>query len=315
MISQLPQRVIHEMAQRHHRFHYYLWHRLRNSWPLLTKSERQAVRDINPAWTPSRPALDAARRAARDNDSGEDFLYMHRCMIAFANDILARVNDPAYPRVEGWRHMPPPGDADYPVPEFPDSGLEEVKSADHFKHFISPWERKYTDPDYLKGVTLGQLGSDIEFTIYNDSHMRWTAPSPVGYRPSTALTQEIDAQWDAPIYDYMGDTYSSRVNPIFWKIHGWVDERIEDWKHAHGITGAIEWRGTWVGPTAYHEHFHSVRRGAVEAVAAEDDVPDELRRIDGIISVSAAAGFDGFIRPTPRRPRPEVQTSRRRTQL
>ena len=308
MIPKLPRQVIREIAQRRHRFHHYLWHRLRNSWPLLTESERQAIRDIDPAWSPPRPALDAARRPARDNDSGEDFLFMHRRMIALANDILARANDPAYPRVEGWPRIPPPGDTDYPVPEFPESELEEVKSADYFARFISPWERRYTDPGYLKGVTLGQLGSDIEFTIHNDLHMRWSASSPVGYRPSTALTQEIDAQWDAPAYDYLGDTYSSHVNSIFWKIHGWVDARVEDWKRAHGIRGEIEWIGTWVGPAAHHGHLPSVARGGSEVDA--DEGHDALRRIDRIISSSSASGFDGFIRPMPRRQRPGTHTSR-----
>lgn len=307
MIPKLPRQVVCEIAQRRHRFHHYLWHRLRNSWPLLTESEQQAVRDIDPAWSPARPALDAARRAARDNDSGEDFLFMHRRMIALADDLLARANDPAYLRVEGWRRIPPPGDADYPVPEFPESELEEVKSADYFARFILPWEQRYTDPGYLKGVTLGQLGSDIEFTIYNDLHMRWSASSHVGYRPSTALTYEIDAQWDAPAYDYLGDTYSCLVNPIFWKIQGWVDERIEDWKRAHGINGDIQWIGTWVGPAVYPEHLHSVAQGGTEVDA--DKGHDPLRRIDRIISSSSASGFDGFIRPTPRGQRSGMHTS------
>jgi len=301
VIPKLPQPVISEMAQRRHRFHHYLWHRLRNSWPHLTERERQAVRDINPVWVPPRPALDVTRRPARDNGSGEDFLFMHRQMIALVNDILARVNDPAYPRVEGWRHVPPPGDADYPAPEFPDSGLEEVKSARYFEQFISPWERRYTDPVYLRSVTLGQLGSDMEFTIHNDLHLRWAAPSPVGYRASTAFSVEIDPQWDAPVYDYLGDTYASHVNPIFWKIHGWVDDRIEDWKRARSISGEIKWTGTWVGPTAHldEDHLREVQRGAVEEAGASSDVQDELRQINRIISASAASEFDGFFRPTP----------------
>lgn len=303
MIPKLPRQVISEMAQRRHRFHHYLWHRLRNSWPQLTERERQAVRDINPAWVPPRPALDPLRRPARDNDSGEDFLFMHRQMIALVNDILARVNDPAYPRVEGWRRVPPPGDADYPAPEFPDSGLEEVKSAQYFEQVIRLWERRYTDPGYLRSVTLGQLGSDVEFTIHNDLHMRWAAPSAVGYRESTAINAEIDPYWDAPVYDYLGDTYASHVNPVFWKIHGWVDDRIEDWKRARGISTEIEWTGTWVGPTAQHHvhHLREVQRGAVEEAGASSEALEELRRIDGIISASAASGFDGFFRPTPSR--------------
>jgi hypothetical protein len=294
----LPAQVVEAMAQRRWRFHHYLWHRLRNSWLRLTESERQAVGNIDSAWMPPRPALDALRRPLRDNDSGEDFLFMHRRMIAFVNDVLKMVNDPVYPRIEGWRSVPQPEAADYPVPEFFDSELEKVKSAKYFKQFIAPWERQYTNFDYLREVTLGQLGSDMQFTIHHDVHMRWAAPSPVGYRPPTSITQEIDVQWDAPAYDYLGDTYSSPVNPIFWKLHGWMDDRVEDWQRAHGIKGEVEWKGTWIGPTVGHDGHADV------LMANSSEVQDNMRRIDRIISGSRASEFDGFFRPMAFRPRP-----------
>lgn len=302
MIAKLPPQVVYAMAQRRRRIHHYLWHRVRDSWLRLSEIERQAVRDVNPGWVPPRPALDALGRPLRDNDSGEDFLFMHRQMIALADDILARAGDPNYPRVEGWRRMPPPDDADYLVPEFPDSELEQVKSPTYFRRFIARWERQFTDPQYLKGVTLGQLGSDIEFTICHALHVRWAARSPVGYRQPEQFTRQISEQWDAPAYDYLGDTYSSHVNPLFWKIHGWIDERIEDWKSAQGITGDIERRDTWVGA---HEAF--------AGGAAEDTVNDEMQRIDYLISESAASDADGFFRPPlplllPREIRPPRKT-------
>jgi hypothetical protein len=303
VIPAIPRRVAVEMARRRRRFHQYLWHRVRNSWLRLTEGERRAVQDINPAWAPSRPALDSMRRPMRENDSGEDFLFMHRCMIDLAKEILSGAGDAAFPRVEGWRSIPPPGDADYPVPEFPESELEEVKSAEYCERVIAPWEARYKDPDYLRGVTLGQLGSDLQFTIHCAVHVRWAAPSPVGYRPSTTSAGEIGARWDAPKYDYLGDTYSSHVNPIFWKIHGWMDDRVEDWKRAHGISGEIEWKGTWLGAGS-HELYRGESLGATFEAAARSDVPDDYYRIDRIISASAASEFDGFFRPPARRPRP-----------
>jgi hypothetical protein len=291
------------MAQRQHRFHHYLWHRVRNAWLRLSEEERQAVRSINPGWEPPHPARDASGRPIRDNDSGEDFLFMHRQMIAHVNATLAQVGDLGYPRVEGWRRVPPPGDADYPVPDFPGSGLEEVKSPEYFEQYIAPWERRYADPDHLRSVTLGQLGCDIEFNIHNDMHMRWAAPSPVGYRPPTAVTGEIDGQWDAPAYDYLGDTYSSHVNPVFWKLHGWVDDRIEDWKRANGVAGDIDWRGAWVGPATHPHHETPHARAGARATrtpAAVAAAPDELQQIDRIISASAVSDTDGFFHPVPR---------------
>jgi len=263
-------------------------------------TEQQGVRDIDPAWVPPRPSLAASRRPMRDNNSGEDFLYMHRQMIARVNAILAEVNDPGYQRVEGWKSVPPPGDADYPIPDFPGSGLEAIKSADYYERFLAPWERQYTDPNYLRSVTLGQLGSDIEYTIHNDLHMRWASPSAIGYRPNTLLAQGIDEKWDNPAYNYLGDTYSSHVNPLFWKLHGWVDDRVEDWKKAHAIDGEIQWQGTWVGPADHHVHPHDgVMASSREATAG--NAPDKLQRIDRIISASSASDFDGFFRPSQQR--------------
>jgi hypothetical protein len=42
------------------------------------------------------------------------------------------------------------------------------------------------------------------------------------------------------------------VNNVFWKLHGWVDERIDRWAEANNVD-EIEWTGTWEGP---HEHIH-----------------------------------------------------------
>lgn len=292
-------RLAVEMAQRRCRFHYYLWHRVRNSWLQLTEGERRAVRDINPAWVPPHPALDSMRRPLRDNGSGEDFLFMHRRMIDLANEILTSAGDPAFPRIEGWRRIPPPRDADYPVPEFPESELEEVKSSEYFARVVAPWERQFSDPDYLQGVALGQLGSDLEFTIHRAVHVRWAAPSRAGYRPSTTIEAEIGRRWDAPEYDYMGDAYSSLVNPLFWKIHGWVDDRVEDWRRARGVAGAPEWKDTWVGSSERQAYAHGAPRGVGDA-ASSGDVPDDFYRIDRIISASAASDCDGFFRPPAR---------------
>lgn len=286
----LPAGVTTEMARRRERSHYYLWHGLRNSWPRLTESGRRAVHAINPGWVPPRPALDAGRRPVGDNDSGEDFLFMHRRMIERVNDMLLSQNHSGGERVRGWVRVPPPDDEEYPVPEFPDSGLEEVKSEEYYHQHLAPLERRYTDMNYLRSVTLGQLGSDIEFNFQVGAHLRWAAPSAVGYRPTFSTGNVIEERWDDPAYNYLGDMYSCHVNPIFWKLHGWIDDRVEDWRRAHGIVGNIVWKGTWVGPPVESGLRH-------QEVFAGRDVGEELRRAALVISVPGAAGFDGFFRP------------------
>ena len=96
-------------------------------------------------------------------------------------------------------------------------------------------------------MSLGQLGSLLEFTIHNYMHMRWAA-QPMGNRPNATPGEHetIPEKWDNVEYDYLGDTYSSHVNPIFWKLHGWIDNRIEDWRRTNGVE-EIEWNGTWIG--------------------------------------------------------------------
>src|SRR5215212_9226883 len=116
MVPALPGEVKSEMAKREHRYRHLLWHGVRNQWLRLPTPVKQEIRDIDPEWEPPRPALDAQGNVLRDNDSGEDFLYMHRQVIGVVNDILAEVGDPNYTKIEGWERVPPPGDRDYPVP-------------------------------------------------------------------------------------------------------------------------------------------------------------------------------------------------------
>lgn len=283
----LPEALVAELAERGRRFHHYLWHRVRDSWSRLTDAERGGVGEVNPGWVPPRPSTSERLVPARDNGSGEDFLFMHRQMLEWANGLLTRMG--RLP-VVGWARLPPPGDADYPVPAFHDSGLDSVKSDNYYHGTLAAWERKFNDVKYLRAVTLGQLGSDIEVTLHNAVHMRWSSPSAVGYRPATNIFSDIETKWDDPAYDYLGDTYSSHVNAIFWKLHGWIDGRARAWELAHGRTSAAPLEPAWIGPEEYRRFF--LGTGSYAPCAEE-----EMVRVDQIISASRAGAVDGFFRP------------------
>lgn len=247
MSSSLPTIVTTTMAQRAERMHHYLFHEVRNNWLSYSDAVRQQLTALG--WMPPRPALDAQGNAMQENNSGEDFLYMHRQMIARVNAMLAQANSPDYPKIVGWNPVPAPGDADYPVPPVWDPSVSDVKSDDFYTNNILVWEQQYTDPNNLSQWTLGELGSRLEFSIHNAMHMRWSS-QPGMNRPDADPTQPdatISTAFDDPSYDFLGDTYSSHVNAIFWKLHGWIDNRIEDWKVANGITGEPNWVGTWMG--------------------------------------------------------------------
>lgn len=42
-----------------------------------------------------------------------------------------------------------------------------------------------------------------------------------------------DPRWDVPTYDALSDFHGSHVNPILWRRHGWVDDRIDDQFQTH----------------------------------------------------------------------------------
>lgn len=265
MVQKMPQYVIDMMADRAWRMEHFLWHEVRNGWLFFDAPTQNALRGLG--WEPPRPARRPGPNRPEvilDNNSGEDFLYMHRQMIGAVNDRLA--GDPQYPKIEGWKPIPRPGNADYPVPPAWDSGdndlnnyLADVKSDETFSSRFVPWEQQFTDPNYLRTVSLGELGARIEFSIHNQMHMRWCDVPQPGIRPDVdpSNPDAVDTSWDSPMYNWLGDTYSSHVNSVFWKLHGWVDDRISDWASANGVVGEIPWKGTWVGKMPGHSMPHS----------------------------------------------------------
>jgi hypothetical protein len=244
----LPQQVIDMMAAREHRMHHWLWHEVRNSWHRYSKDIQGKIEDMG--WKPPRPVMNEASVPDLENNAGEDFLYMHRQMIADVNAVLASVGDPNYPRVQGWIVPPPPGDPDYPVPpawfdptgQDPNTGmpfarLQRIKSDVYYQKRFRFWQRSFTDPTYLRSVSLGTLGTMIEMSIHNMMHQRWAA-NPGSSRPEPQQPtggETIGREWDDPRYDFLGDTYSSHV------------------KIANGVFGDDFWQGTWVGKMPEHE--------------------------------------------------------------
>lgn len=302
-MNAFPKPVIDAMADRAMRMHHMLWHSTRDSWADLTTAEKKVFSDHG--WVPPRrsrgPTNPATgdRPVELDNGSGEDFLYMHRQMIAEVNGILAEVGDPQYPRVQGWVTIPAPDDADFPVPPAyglpggDPNGTQDVKSQAEDDR-IHALEAQVTDPAVLRQVTLGRLGSFVEFFIHNALHMRWSAQMPE-YRPG-GEESNVDAKWDDSAYNWLGDTYSSHVNPLFWKIHGWVDARIDDWMAANNLQGPVPWsfQPPWSGPMGGHDHGHHpvahlalrARPGSAEAEALHSRLRDmeatveDLRQAD-----------------------------------
>lgn len=262
--DRLPEPLVRELASRAFRMHHYLWHQIRNSWARYPGCTRERLKELG--WEPPRVHQDWDTNIVLNNHAGEDFLYMHRRMVLYVNQRLKDLTGDRAARVVGWSRLPEPGDPEYPVPPVfchPHPFLNElipvVKTDEYYEKKLLFWEDLYQDPGFLRSVTLGELGSRIEATIHDAMHMRWSSPTPVGLRRDPDATKPgpllgVDPKWDDPRYDFLGDEYSAHVHPIFWKIHGWVDDRISDWMIANGVkigfhTTMVEphWLGTWEG--------------------------------------------------------------------
>jgi hypothetical protein len=156
--------------------------------------------------------------------------------------------------------------------------LPSLKSPDFYWSRMRWWDRQFKDPAYLSTLTLGELGTLLEWTVHNDMHMRWASmprdPENGDPLPEARQDGDIQEKWDSPQYDHLGEQYSSHVHPVFWRLHGWVDARIEDWFDAHAkahpdqvtrseLMGTPWFEGTWVqvpmpwsGPMDMHSSLH-----------------------------------------------------------
>jgi hypothetical protein len=302
VIAPLPSAVVNMMAKREHRMHHWLWHEVRNGWYDYPKDVQTKLDDLG--WRPPRPLMDEAGRPNLRSNAGEDFLYMHRRMIADVNAVLASVGDPNYKRVEGWTVVPAPSDPNYPVPPawfnpliepfLPLSRLRRIKSDTYYYKRFVYWQKLFADPGFLRRVSLGELGVLIELTIHNMMHLRWGAP-PGSSFPSPqdpTMGETIPQEWDDPRYDFLVETYSSHVNPIFWKLHGWIDDRVEDWRVANGAANDDFWNGTWVGPMPGHEataqgmHAQSIRARGVHLQLEQPQAAEQhLAQVEEAVKV------------------------------
>jgi hypothetical protein len=184
-------------------------------------------------------------------------------------------------------------------------------------------ERQYRSPSYLSALSLGALGNLLEFTIHNWMHMRWSSISRDPDTGLPAVRDEFDfyKKWDNPKYDYLGEFYSSHVNPLFWRLHGWIDDRIEDWFKAHEASqpGEIErydYRGIpWFKPGKWvkvsepfywpekhdHDHdHHGSEQGAIDAMLKVMEIieaaPENVRTMARVAIRPAGFGIMSFMR-------------------
>ena len=240
----LHPQVINFISSRKVRLHHYLWHQIRDTWNSGINSEQKKQID-QCGWAPKRAPINSSGRWNHTNGAGEDFLFMHRQMIENVKEIQSN-NCGDLSAIAGWSRIPSPSSQEFPVPSawetYGTEGfnrfIRAVKTDEYYYCVMREWERTYTDETWLRGKALGEIGSKIESTIHNMMHMRWCNrpwdPRSGKREKSTGQPDfDLTPKWDVPEADWLGHTYSSHVNSVFWKLHGWVDDRIEDWYEAN----------------------------------------------------------------------------------
>jgi hypothetical protein len=278
------------------------------------------------------------------NGAGEDFLFMHRKMIRM---IRMEYESNGVPYIQSWKtaSLPLPDTPQFvysekddssnpgkkifefsptesgnmvPLPQFDpkderNNAIDFRKSSEFFYNVMRNMARIFSNSTVLSTLSLGALGNLIEFTIHGWMHIRWAnygealLPDPKTGELKPRDTFDFDSRWDDPKYDYLGEFYSSHVNPLFWRLHGWVDDRIEDWFNAHESTkpGEIErhelngvsWfkPGKWVQvekpfywPEDMNNHLHNMHNDNNEQKIVED-----IKKVMDIIKASR----DAFVLP------------------
>jgi hypothetical protein len=142
-----------------------------------------------------------------------------------------------------------------------------------YEKHLKSWGNLFTDPGYLKTISLGTLGALIHSTMHDTVKRRWSAV-PGGRRPDPGPQVEtIPVEWDSPRYDYLADFYSMQVNPVYWKFYGWVDDRIEEWKVVNSVfQGNDFWKNRWLGK------MPEAGKGAPSGLHERLDDPDVAKR-------------------------------------
>lgn len=247
----VPRGVLERLASERVRMYHALWHFVRNraAWESLEPVQREPL--VAEGWSPP--------RFEQEPGGGIDFLFMHRRMIAMVNawarmsgghghDHDGHDDDHGHaqgdPVVVGWLDVP--WDHADPVWPMPPVDLSDPRNARIFgrakeaaitEAYRQRCADQFNNRAWLRSVTLDEFGTMLEFSIHGWFHMHWS-PAP----PENPNNLDVSNDW-------LGSPFSSHVNRHFWKLHGWIDDRIKAWEDANGVIADLS--AGWEGPPDY----------------------------------------------------------------
>ncbi|HZX97262.1 MAG TPA: N-acetylmuramoyl-L-alanine amidase [Myxococcales bacterium] len=229
--SYLPTKVRNFWGLDARRKHHATWHYVRR-WSPLSGPEKAD-------WTSKgwQPPHENGKPGA-----GLDFLGMHRQMVAHQQVALKLAGDPLYSTSAGWAAVPfDHADPDWPMPVVtgPKLLLDQKAQAasDGWKKIVAD---RFENDAWLATVSLDELGTEIEWGgMHGWLHYHWSSAEPAS---------AVSATNGALFNDWLGHPFSSAANPAFWKLHGWIDDRIAQWESATGKSATPLLSGAWSGP-------------------------------------------------------------------
>ncbi|MGD9851833.1 MAG: hypothetical protein AB7T38_11240 [Nitrospirales bacterium] len=245
----IPSHVISKLSAERFRMFHALWHFVRNEaqWTALRDGEPQQHGElVRQGWTP--PRFEGAPGA------GMDFLFMHSMMIDMVNQWgqegasppnthnSTESHHPLKATVVPWLDIPwDHQDPVWPMPEVDVASNSEwppifgrskdQATTDFYQQRVM---QEFANRAWLRRQSLDAFGTLLERTIHGWFHMHWSTEPP--NQPNSLDPQN----------DWLGSPFSSHVNRHFWKLHGWIDNRIRAWADARGEEADIS--SGWGGP-------------------------------------------------------------------
>lgn len=243
MASQIPQELLVEFANVHMRRFHYLWHAVRRRDVLSTLSNPGALGEL--CW-----------KAAFEGQptSGLAFLQMHRLMV---NHYRNRYYELVGEAPSHWGAIPDSStSAEWPLPA--DSPYGQAPDFQKLKReWLALQNTRLREKSRLRRLTLDRYGSLLETGVHSWMHRHWA-----GAKPLDPFGNDLQNDW-------LPGAYSSHVNPIFWQLHGWVDDCIGIWAECNEWSAAqvgAQLAKGWIGPPEASTHMHH----------GHADVPDEV---------------------------------------
>lgn len=298
--ADIPAQALANLASERTRMYHALWHMVRSkeAWDGLQDQERAPL--VEQGWTPP--------RFEGEPGAGIDFLFMHRRMIEMVNAWAVLPAEPGSDHgghgghgghgahgdqggqaggaqehqhkpaqfVSGWCEVPwDHSDPVWPMPVV-DLSDPELAAAMGGDAAVAAFARakdpaitaryqqrcleRYNNRVWLRTVSLDALGTEMEFSIHGWFHMHWS-PKP----PPNPNTLDVHNDW-------LGSPFSSHVNKHFWKLHGWIDDRIKSWEDANGA--AADLSSGWDGPPDYFTGTpHSADPGSFDVLGMRQRKP------------------------------------------